>query len=98
MAVFEYSGFPRLENDPCVVAVEPDMQKVSFHSITDFLLHSIIAKLLSLYTYERVLFESQHLVTLMRNYCQPCMCCGAQVYAGSQRQSVLPTGAIAEVG
>ena len=61
MVISEYSESSRLENYACVVALEPDLQKVFFHDITDFLPHSIIAKFLPLYNHTRILSEPQDL-------------------------------------
>jgi hypothetical protein len=42
-------GHPKslsLENHGCIVALTPDLQRVSFYSVTDFLYHSSTTKLL----------------------------------------------------
>ena len=57
IAISRYSGPPYLENYARVVAFKPGLQRASFYSVTDFLPHSITAKLLLLYTYRRVLSE-----------------------------------------
>lgn len=98
MAISEYPGPSRLENYARVIAFEPDLQRASFHGVTGFLPPSTTAKLLPLYTHNRVLSEPQDLATMMGSYCQPCICYGAQVHAGSPRQSVLRTKAIANLG
>lgn len=98
MAISEYSGPPHLENYARVVAFEPDLQRASFHGVTDFLPHSTIAELLPLCTHERILSEPQDLTTIMGSHCQPYICCGVQFHAGSPRQSVLRTKAIANFG
>ena len=98
MAISAYSGPFHLENYARVVAIKRDLQRASFHGVTDFLPHSITAKLLPLYTYKRILSEPQNLATMMRSYCQHYICCSAQVYGGLSRQSVLSTEAIADLG
>lgn len=98
MAISKYSRPSHLANYDGVVAFEPDLQRASFHGISDFLPHSTTIKLLPLYTHRKVLSEPQDLATKMGSHCQPCICCGAQVHAGSPCLSVLPTEAIANLG
>ena len=98
MAISAYSGPSHLENYARVVAIKRDLQRASFHGVTDFLPYSITAKLLPLYTYKRILSEPQNLATMIRSYCQHYICCSAQVYGGLSRQSVLSTEAIADLG
>ena len=98
LAISAYSGLSHLENYVCVVAIEPELQSVSSHGVTDFLHHSINAKLLPLYTCRRVLSKPQNLATMMASHCQPYMRCGAQIHAESQRLSVRLTEAITDLG
>ena len=58
MAISEYSGPSCLENYAHVAAFESNLQRASFHSVIDFLSHSIIAKLLSLYNHQRSLIRA----------------------------------------
>ena len=51
MAISAYSGPFHLENYARVVAIEPDLQRASFHGVIDFLPYSTTAKPLPFYTY-----------------------------------------------
>ena len=57
------------KNHVCVVALKPDLRRVSFHDIKDFLPHSITAKFLSLCTYSKVLHKPQDPAAMMESYC-----------------------------
>lgn len=94
VAITQYSGHSSLEIYARVVAFEPDLQRASFYGMTDILPYTTIAKLLPLYTYEKVLFEPQNLATMTGSRYHSYICYGAQVHAGLPRQSVLPTEAI----
>jgi hypothetical protein len=54
-------GYPKplqLENRVCIIALTPDLQRVSFYSATEFLYHSSTTELiLSLILYKGVLSE-----------------------------------------
>jgi len=58
MAISEYPGPSCLENYAHVAAFEPDLQRASFHSVIDFLSHSILVKLLPLYNNQRILIRA----------------------------------------
>ena len=73
MIISAYSESSYLKNYVRVVAVESDLQRVSFHDVADFLFDSIVTELLSLYTHKEILFEFQNLVTVMKSHCQFCM-------------------------
>jgi len=65
-----------LENHSRIVALTPDLQRVSFYSVTDVLHYSSTTELilsLILYTGDR------H---------QPCGCCGVQIHIRSPRGSI----------
>jgi hypothetical protein len=56
-----------LENHIHIVALTPDLQKVSFYSITDFFYHSSTTKpILSLILYKRILSEALSLTHIQR--------------------------------
>ena len=97
IVISEYSRLSHLENYVRVVVVEFDLQRVSFHDVIDFLSHNIMTKLLSLYTHESILFESQNFVAMLRRHYQSQICCEMQVHARSSRQFVLSIEAIARL-
>lgn len=74
MAISTYSEPSHLKNYARVVAFKPDLQRASFHGVTDFLPYSTTVKLLS---------EPQHFATIMGSHRQPYIYCGAQIDAGS---------------
>ena len=83
MAISKHSRPSYLESYARVVAFKSDLQRASFYNVTNFLSHSNSTKLLPLYTHNGVLSEPQNLATVMESHCQPCICCGAQVYVES---------------
>ena len=97
IVVFDYSRLSHLKNYVRVVVVEFDLQRVFFHCVIHFLSHNIIAKLLSLYTYKRILFESQKLIAMMKSNNQSHICCHIHVYARSSRQSIFSIETIARL-
>ena len=65
MATSGYLKALLLENHVHIVAFTPDLQRVSFYSVTEFLYHSFTTELiLSLILYKGVLFELQGLTTM----------------------------------
>jgi hypothetical protein len=84
MATPEYSEPLLLENYIRIVALAPDLQKVSVDSATEFLYHSSTIELLSLLTLTRTLGPHYY----ARNRPQPWGYCGTQIHARSPRGSV----------
>ena len=54
IAISTYLGPSYLENYARVIAFKPDLRRVSFYNVIDFLLYSTTVKLLLLYTYKRI--------------------------------------------
>ena len=67
MAISKCQKFFDLDNYVRVIVFESNLQRAFFHGVTNFLLHNIIAQLLSLYIYKTLLFEPRNLDAMIKN-------------------------------
>ena len=71
-----------------IVAVTPDLQRVSFHSITNLLHHSSTTKRIPSLIIVKESIRDRKPPHCAGDRQQACGCCGVQIYARSPRRSV----------
>ncbi len=65
-----------LENHVRIVALTPDLQRVSFYSVIDFLYHSSATELIPSPILIKESYPSSNALLQCGNRHQPCGCCG----------------------
>ena len=88
VATHKHSEPFSLDNYVRIVAVAPNLRKVSVYSTTAFFYHSSTIELLSLLILIKVSYPSLRLTTMLGNHHQPCGCCDMQIHARLPRRSV----------
>jgi hypothetical protein len=79
--------FP-LENHGRIVALTPDLQRVSFYSVTDFLHHSSTTELILSLILIKGSYPSSKASLRCRESSSACSCCGVQIHIRSPRGSI----------